>query len=222
MAMSRSDFNNAFREVISSEFANIPIDESSINYVFSTRFNKKMEKLIRSQKKIYYNLINTVAKRVAIIFLLAIALFTTACSVKAIREPIVNFIKYVYETFTHYSFEGETTNKISREYVISEIPQGFEETNKISNDAIVVTEFTNAAGDIIEFTQMTTAYSMGYFLDNEYDEITKEIINGVEVEFKKWYDVQSAIWTKDGYVFALDCYGDIAFNVIIDILSSIR
>ena len=41
MAMSKDDFKNAFREVISSEFAHIPSDEDSIDYTFSERFNKK-------------------------------------------------------------------------------------------------------------------------------------------------------------------------------------
>lgn len=222
MAMSRSDFNNALREAVSSEFIDIPTDESSINYTFSERFIKKMEKLIRSQKKVYYNFINTVSKRVAIICLVVVTLFTTACSVKAIREPIVNFIKQVYEAFTHYSFEGETTDKITREYFIDEIPKGFEQTNKTKNDNIIVTEFTNDSEDIIEFVQMTTEYSLGYFVDNEYSEITKDTINGIEVEFKKWHDVQSAIWTKDGYVFALDCYGNINLDVMIDIIKSIK
>ena len=42
MAMSRSDFNNALREAVSSEFTDIPTDESSINYTFSERFIKKI------------------------------------------------------------------------------------------------------------------------------------------------------------------------------------
>lgn len=222
MAMTRCDFNNILREAVSSEFTNIPTDECCIHFDFSNRFHNRMKKLIRSQKKFYYNLINTVAKRVAIIFLVAVTLFTTACSVKAIREPVVNFIKHVYETFTHYSFAGETTDKISREYFVAEVPEGFEQTNKITNDAIVATEFTHASGDVIAFTQMTTEYSMGYFVDTEYSQITTEIINGIEVAFKKWYDVQSAIWAKDGYVFALDCYGDIEPSAMIDMIKSIK
>lgn len=111
MAMSKTDFKNAFREVVSSEFAHIPTDESSIDFTFSERFNKRMEKLIRSQKKVYYNFVNTAYKRVAILCVILLTMLTTACSVKAIREPIVNFIKQVYESFTHYSYDGDTTEK---------------------------------------------------------------------------------------------------------------
>ena len=52
--MSREEFKSAFREVVSSEFAHIPTDESSIDFTFSEKFNKKMEKLIKSQRKSYY------------------------------------------------------------------------------------------------------------------------------------------------------------------------
>ena len=94
----------AFREVVSSEFAHIPTDESSIDFTFSEKFNKKMEKLIKSQRKSYYIFINTVGKRVAILFVAIITLFAASMSVKAIREPVINFIIEVYESFTKYFF----------------------------------------------------------------------------------------------------------------------
>lgn len=169
MAMSRSDFNNALREAVSSEFTDIPTDESSINYTFSERFIKKMDKLIRSQKKVYYNFINTVSKRVAIIFLVVVTLFTTACSVKAIREPIVNFIKQVYEAFTHYSFEGETTDKITREYFIDEIPKGFEQTNKTKNDNIIV-----ESSDDWVYKFVTEAQKRGIYTPKEMTLVSHE------------------------------------------------
>ena len=112
MGMSKDDFKRAFREVVSSEFANIPLDENNIDITFSEKFNKKMEKLIKSQRKSYYILINTVGKRVAILFVAIITLFTASMSVKAIREPVINFIIEVYESFTKYFFEGETAEKI--------------------------------------------------------------------------------------------------------------
>ena len=35
MGMSKDDFKRAFREVVSSEFANIPLDENNIDITFS-------------------------------------------------------------------------------------------------------------------------------------------------------------------------------------------
>lgn len=220
MAMSKTDFKNAFREVVSSEFAHIPTDENSIDFTFSERFNKRMEKLIRSQKKVYYNFVNTAYKRVAIICVVLLTMLTTACSVKAIREPIINFIKQVYETFTHYSFDGDTTEKITKEYTIK-IPDDFKQTNITKNEFFIAIEYTNNKGDIIEFKQMTAEYSTGYFVDNEQGETSTKTVDNIEVEYKKWYDTQTVIWTKDGYVFAIDCYGDIDYVTIESMIKSL-
>ena len=220
MAMSKTDFKNAFREVVSSEFAHISTDENSIDFTFSERFNKRMEKLIRSQKKVYYNLINTVYKRVAIICVVLLTMLTATFSVKAIREPIINFVKQVYETFTHYSFDGDTTEIIEREYTVK-VPEDFHQTNKIESDAMISTEYTNSSNDIIDFIQMTTKHSIGFFVDNEKGDIETKTINGIEVEYKKWYDTQTVIWAKDGYVFALNCYGNIEFETIENMIKSL-
>ena len=138
---------------------------------------------------------------------------------KAIREPVVRFER-VYETFIHYSFDGGTTDKISKEYAIR-VPENFNQTNRIQGDALIATEYTSDSGDIIEFKQMTTKYSIGYFVDNEIGNIKTEVINGMEVDFKEWYDTKSAIWAKDGYVFAIDCYGDIDWETIKQIIADI-
>lgn len=143
MAMSKTDFKNAFREAVSSEFAHIPTDENSIDFTFSERFNKRMAKLIKSQKKVYYNFINTAYKRVAIICIVLLTMLTTACSVKAIREPIVNFFTEVYESFTRYFFEGDTVDVLTKEYSISKLPDGFTQTNKTQNDVFIITECCN-------------------------------------------------------------------------------
>ena len=221
MSMSRSDFKHAFREVVSSEFAQIPSDENSIDFTFSDRFNRRMDKLIKAQKKFYWNLISTASKRVAVILVMMFTLFTAAFSVKAIREPLIKFIKQVYDSFTLFSFDGDTTDKIDKEYTVI-LPDSFEQTNKIQNDALIATEYTNSDGDIIEFKQMTTEYSIGYFVDNENGDIKTEIINDIEVEIKERYDTKSAIWVKDGYVFEIDCYGNIDWNTIKQIIESFK
>ena len=221
MAINKNDFKNAFREVVSSEFAHIPTDENSIDFTFSERFNKRMAKLIKSQKKAYYSLINTAYKRVAIICIIILALLTTACSVKVIREPIVNFIKQVYESFTHYSYDGDTTDKITKEYYIT-APDGFNQTNITNNDFLITTEYTNNNGDIIEYNQMTTEYSTGYFVDNEQNNAYSETVNGIDIEFKEWYNTKSAIWTQNGYVFVLDCYGNVSFDTIKQMIVSLK
>ena len=220
--MSREEFKAAFREVVSSEFAHIPTDESSIDFTFSEKFNKKMEKLIKSQRKPYWNFISTVSRQAAVIIVAIITLVTAAFSVKAIREPIIKFIKQVYESFTHYSFEGDTVEIITKEYTITQMLDGYEQFDKLTSENTIATTYKNKLGDTIIFTQMTTEYSIGYFVDNESGEQYTETVDDIEIEFKEWYDTKTAIWANDGYVFSIDCIGNISFEDIKQIIRTIK
>ena len=222
MPISKAKFKEAFREVISSEFSHIPKNEDEIDFVFSERFNKRMAKLINSQKQAYYYLINTAAKRVAIIFILILTMFTAAFSVKAIREPIIKFVKQIYETFIHYSVDGETVDKITEEYSLTYVPEGFKQTNKLRDDYSISTIYENEFGDIIEFNQMTTKSHSGHFVDNEMGNIHTEIVNGIEVEFKEWHTTKNAIWIEYGYVFTVNCYSEIGLNEIKEMIASLE
>lgn len=222
MSMSREEFKAAFREVVSSEFAQIPTDEDSIDFTFSEKFIKRMDKLIRAQRKSYYKFINTAAKRAAVIFAAIITLFTASLSVKAIREPVVKFIKQVYETFIHYTFEGDTVEIITKEYTITQMLDGYEQFDKLTSENTIATTYKNKLGDTIIFTQMTTEYSIGYFVDNESGEQYTETVDDIEIEFKEWYDTKTAIWANDGYVFSIDCIGNISFEDIKQIIRTIK
>ncbi len=221
MAMSRSDFNNALREAVSSEFTDIPTDESSINYTFSERFIKKMDKLIRSQKKVYYNFINTVSKRVAIICLVVVTLFTTACSVKAIREPIVNFITEVYETFTRYFFDGDTAESITKEFSIEALPEGFKQTDYTSNDIRITKTFENGDGDILKLSQTITE-DTEYNLDAEHGSTEKIIVSGKEVYIINSDEVTQAVWIEDTYMLRITYYGTISIDELTVIIESVK
>lgn len=221
MAMSKTDLKNAFREVVSLEFAYIPTDESSIDFTFSERFNKRMEKLIRSQKKVYYNFINTAYKRIAIICFVLFIMLTTVCSVKAIHEPIVNFFTEVYESFTRYFFEGDTADIITKEYLINELPNGFVQIDKISNDISITTTFENVSGDIIEFYQTITK-GTEYLLDTEHGTVVEYTIGNDMVHIMESNDTKQAIWIRDEYCLTLTIYGELNIDEVKQIIESIE
>lgn len=82
------------------------------SHVFSETFNRKMEKLLRFSQKSYFPYVNTIGKRVAIITIaVVISLSATAFSVKAIREPVVNFFVNVYEKFSSIVFQSDESEK---------------------------------------------------------------------------------------------------------------
>lgn len=220
MSMSREEFKAAFREVISSEFAQIPTDEDSIDFTFSEKFIKRMDKLIRAQKKSYYKFINTAGKRVAVIFAAIITLFTASLSVKAIREPVVRFIKQVYETFIHYTFEGDIQPKIKKEFFIKTLPDGFIQHDKIESDLAITTIYVND-NNTIKFTQQSTN-NANHFFDNESGTLTKVTISGINVDIYESENIKHAVWTDEGYFFKLTCLGEINIDSVTMMIESIQ
>ena len=79
---------------------------------FSTIFENRMQMLIQKQKGIY-RLVNTVGKRIAcLILVIVISLTTVACSVKEIREPIINEIKKFFVNANEL-LKGTTADEVS-------------------------------------------------------------------------------------------------------------
>lgn len=96
---------NALRDVVTAEFKTIPHREEEIEYSFSDKFVYKMQKLIKKQKKSYWNLINTTSKRVAVVLiavfgLLGGMLFIDPVRVAALEtiEEIIFKTKNIFQT----------------------------------------------------------------------------------------------------------------------------
>lgn len=221
MAMSKDEFKNAFREVISAEFSHIPCDEDSIDYTFSERFNKKMNKLIKAQRKPYYFLINTAAKKVAVIFVIFATLTTASMSVKAIREPVVNFIVEVYESFTRYFFDGDTAKELKKEYVITELPTGFLQTSNDKTDISQTVIFEDMNDNMIIFTQSITENEI-FDIDNQKETPKTEKVNGIDIHIYTYEKDKFVFWSDSGYFFQITAYGDIDDETLIKMIKSIK
>lgn len=222
MSMTKAELKNAFREAAAYEFRDIPHDESLIQYEFSAEFEKKMNKLINRQKKKTWHWVNTAPKRIALIAAVAIMLFTTACSVPAIREPVVKFVTEVYETFTEYFFESDTvdTEVISKKYKLTYLPSGFEETDIYEDDITITTTYENENGDSIWLTQRVGEISAS--VDAEHGETKTLNVSGYEVDLYLRDGTTHAIWIQDTYVFEITCYGDFSEQDMVDLIESVE
>lgn len=221
MSMTKAELKNAFREAASYEFREIPRDDSLIQHEFSPEFERKIAKLIQKEKEFFWHFVNTASKRVAVIAAVLVMLLTTACSVEAIREPIVRFLIEVYETFTEYTFEGEKSETITKEYQMSTVPEGFTQTDYFKEDAVIITTYENSDGDMIRFSQSITT-DTNLFIDNE-SSVTKIIdVSGREVHLYIQDGLTSAIWLEDTYLFKVFCHGDFSEQSVIDIIETIK
>ena len=203
MAISRAEIKNAFRESISNEFIAIPRDETQIDYVFSNKFEKRMAKLVKSEKKKLWPMYNTAYKRVALIVAILMFMFITACSVPAVREGIVNFVTEIFSNHNEHSYSGDVTTIIETEYYASYIPDGFEETERWVNEGTIDINYENEKNGFLNFSQTITA-STQTCIDNENATIEKYTIAGYEVTIYTWPSITiHAFWVQDRYDFEI-------------------
>ena len=228
MSMTRSEFNEMFRVVISEEFADIP-PESEIQYEFSKEFLDKMQKLIngteddthKEQKK---HRSSVAIKRIVALAAALIVLFAGIMSVGAVREPVVNFIVKTYEGFKRILFSGDSLSEINRVYAFTEVPEGFVETQRISNKEMKLVRYENSeTGAVIELSQsIKNDYS--FSLDSENGEIRAFNVDGKEI---KIYCAESqavfiALWIEDKYSMELVYSGETDTDELLRLINTIK
>ncbi len=223
MAITKEQFKQAFREVISAEFSDIPRNEDEINFTFSQAFERRMEKLIKSQKKPYWKYINTASKRAAVIFAAILVTFTASLSVDAIRVPVIEFFIENFGTHDKYTAQGDTRTEIEKIYSITKVPDGFTEIDSSLTNTMNTVTYKNESDDnkLIVFTQTATD-DLSLYIDNEQsDTIIKT------VEDKKLYiniidEVTNIVWAYDGYCFQISTFYIDDMDIILDMVKSVE
>lgn len=228
MSMTRSEFNETFRSVISEEFADIP-PESEIQYEFSKEFLDKMQKLIngteddthKAQKKQWSSV---AIKRIVALAAALIVLFAGIMSVGAVREPVVNFIFKTYEGFKRVLFSGDSLTEIDHVYAFAEVPEGFVETQRISNKEMNLVRYENReTGAVIRISQsITTDYS--FSLSSENGEIKTFNTDGKEVKIycAESETLYSAFWIEDTYIMELTYSGETDTDELLRLINTIK
>ncbi len=130
--MSDEEFEILLADVIMEYGANcieLPEGKYDEPHEFSPRFEKKMQKLIRRERRFYFPLVKTPVRRlVTIVVTVIIALSVLTMSVGAFRNAFFHFLTEVFPTHTTVrSAETDSGFTDFRDvYEFSEIPEGFE------------------------------------------------------------------------------------------------
>jgi len=200
-------FLQALEDVCDEEYESylksLEIRES---HTFSQKHNKKMQKLIKRQQKPYYVMISTAGRRAACIAAAIIILSASALSVKAVREAVFDFITHIFSDHTVVTTDSGTDagypDTIEKEYYISALPEGFEETARSKTDnAIHIAYYNN--DDYILFTQcIKSKYNTNY--DNEHTKY-KEFTDSDGQKYMMFYTDYNTtyIWDNGEYVFEI-------------------
>ncbi|MBQ6930949.1 MAG: DUF4367 domain-containing protein, partial [Clostridia bacterium] len=204
-------------------FEDVPTDDSEIDFEFSDEFNRKMEKLLKRVRYDSTHVVSWATKKIIVIAAALTLAIAGMMSVSAIREPIVEIIMEIYDGFVELFFEGDTTSKITYQYSLSEVPEGFVETQRISNNGVNIMEYKNKEDKIIQFVQSITEHN-STSLDNEHGYIEEYNIDGTQVRIyiDKLGGSYYAFWTKECYYMTLTFSGTTTINELIEIIKSIH
>lgn len=220
MAMTRNELNQALREAVMSEFADVP-DESQIAFAFSEKFEQKMQKLITCQKKSYWKYVNTAKKRVAVAVLFLLSVLMLAMSNEDVRASMLQWCENVYKEYTHYYFEGETTKVIEHEYQLTVIPDGFEIVYEYRDSETVTIAYENQIGNYIQFRQQVTE-NFDTYVDNEKGKWNTVLINNKDVKLFDYTTLMGAMWIEDGYYMLLIYHGCDDMEIVKEMVETMR
>ncbi len=198
-----SKFKQAIFEALTVEYENY-IPQITEKHIFSKKFNRKMKKLIRRQKKPYYKLINTAWKRAVCAVTAIIISMTIVTQVEAVRTAFKDFIAYIFEKFSVFQSvnDDKTPEIITDVYMITKIPNGFEIEYEEYTDLINNVIYRKDDEVIIFYQTVTSEYNSIWNTENS--DFETMIINGNEaVFFEDNHNYKTIIWYNGEYVISI-------------------
>lgn len=171
----------------------------------SRDFEKKMEKLLKSETNYYYKATRTPKRKVLAAVVAAAVIMTSALSVTAIRESILGF--FISRTPQVDVIEygngksAKSPETLESIFSVSYVPEGFKLEEK-SKTSAAYEEYYTKGESYIDFQQFTKkSYSSAS--DSEFSAVKKIEKNGVSYIIRTYEDMTMLVWEKDGYVFEL-------------------
>ncbi|MDD2261914.1 MAG: DUF4367 domain-containing protein [Clostridia bacterium] len=214
---------DAFIEAEKIRLSQIPPD-SEIIWTPSEKFELKMKKLIKSSRRGYWHFINTSLKRAAIIVVAILVLLGFSMSIKAIREPVVQFIITIYEKYTNIFFGNDTEldlpRTIEQKYIITAIPEGytFLSMEEISLNRKLI--WRNKDNEEIIFNQ-GILYNANMTIDTEDASYEYVMVGTYKAIYLTKWNMQIIIWENGIYKFSINCTTSISYEELIRIAESL-
>lgn len=221
--MTNDKFKKAISEALCDEYSE-SISKHNSDHVFSDSFNKKMDKLIKRQRKPYYKLINTAGKRVAcFIVLLLVASFTTVISVDAFRGAFKDFFMEIFSTHSEISAVDD-----HNENVPQTIEKNYDITYDLTGYDIIFDELDEFSrhiiyqkGDVFIDYYQGVKSEFDFGLNTEDAEITTLDMNGHEaIYYCDNRNYHHIIWDNGEYIIMLD--SNIGKDGLISIANSVQ
>lgn len=222
MKMSRDELKQAFRESISQEFAAIPATDAEIDYTFSPRFESKMNRLIRAQKRAGWRFVNTRAKKVWIIAAVIVSLLVTAFCFPPVRDAVTGFFVSTYDDHIEMQPSGGAQASFEHEFSFSQIPEGFTLTDESRTLTAITKTYSNGDGDHIVLDQSLSTKGVTAFADNEKSNVWSQTVGARGVHFIQYEEMISASWQENDCVVTIYYYGVTSVDYMISLIETVE
>ena len=195
--------SQAYTEYAEEKLKNEPFNEEE--FKTSKSFEKKMNKMIKSERSIYHRLTLTRTRKILLIAAIITALLLSSLSVSAVRNFVANL--FVTEHSNHNTLianieDGNYPKRLEELYEIKNIPKGYKLTSKevTENSAEYI---YNDNKDSLIFSQMTKDGFIGNW-DNKHSDHSARIYKGQEYYIINYDNGEKIIiWDNGKYIFNL-------------------
>ena len=222
--MTHETFRKAIAEALDPEYAAMIPEHGE--HVFSDKFERRMQKLIRRRRKPYYVLISTGLRRAAcIVVMFLVVSFTTVMSVEALRKPFLDFLASIFGDHTTIEsvldLDGDYPETFEERYEITEGLEGFIlESEETVNDSIFLYYRSRQDNSIIIFAQKPVKNYTNN-LNTENTSISNHLIgDNSAITFYDNQGYYNIVWNNGKYIFEL--YSTISKDVLINIANSVK
>lgn len=175
-------------------------------HAFSKKHEKKMTKLIKRQRKPYFNLISSAGRRAACIIVAIVVFSASALSVKAVREAVFKFITNVFSDHNVVNVESDSDSgypeTIQEEYYIFDLPEGFAQSQVDKTDNSLSIVYSYGESRIIFEQHTLSGFKLN--IDNEHNNFEEYTdTDGIVYKIATSKDNTIIIWSNDDYAFMI-------------------
>lgn len=211
----------AFDLYVREQEALLPDAAALAQVTLSPELDARMKKMLTRRRRGFYVLFGTVGRRVAS-FLIALLIATTTVtfSVKALREPVLNFFAKIFDTHTQVGFTDDASDEVV--FVPRRptyVPAGYAVEEETVGDRYCDITYAHANGrDILYYDQSRKGGH--HQLDTEDGSYTDVTVNGWEGMVVSNKGTTTLLFADDAYTYWLS--GTCTAEELLKIAESIR
>ena len=202
-----------------------PQKEQVPEHHFSMRFERRMKKLLREQRRSPQanRVIRRTRQAVAVLLIAFVVTFSAAMTVDAFRERVIKVVVQVFHELTDYRFTShEATNTLFSVAEIGYVPHGMIKTHEEFMDGHAYALYENDDGEFFELTkeQVLSGDSYQMILDTELSEYKEFDLHGNPAYNNEKNGNSTILWYDESCVYTL--FSNLSLEELKEVDSSIK